>query len=142
MPGGVSTRQVDDISKLLWGDRMPSQTLSDKLKRVYDDIDRWRTGHWNPNTRTCSWTACGTSAPGAEAWRTSASSSPSASTRRATREVIGVTEGMREDAASVYGQINVYGVTTKSEWHKRSYWTRSADGNGIGGRKAPVPYGS
>lgn len=36
---GVSTRQVDDISKLLWGDRMPSQTLSDKLKRVYDDID-------------------------------------------------------------------------------------------------------
>ena len=40
---GVSTRQVDDISKLLWGDRMPSQTLSDKLKRVYDDIDRWRT---------------------------------------------------------------------------------------------------
>ena len=30
---GVSTRQVDDISQLLWGDRMPSQTLSDKLKR-------------------------------------------------------------------------------------------------------------
>ena len=44
--------------------------------------------------------------------------------------------------ASVYGQINVYGVTTKSERHKRSYWTRTADGNGIGGRKAPVPYGS
>lgn len=31
---GVSTRQVDDISRLLWGERMPSQTLSDKLKRV------------------------------------------------------------------------------------------------------------
>ena len=45
-------------------------------------------------------------------------------------------------AADVYGQINVYGVTTKSERHKRSYWTRTADGNGIGGRKAPVPYGS
>lgn len=44
--------------------------------------------------------------------------------------------------ACVYGQINVYGVTTKSERHKRSYWTRTADGNGIGGRKAPVPYGS
>ena len=28
---GVSTRQVDDVSQLLWGDRMPSQTLSDKL---------------------------------------------------------------------------------------------------------------
>ena len=30
---GVSTRQVDDISQLLWGDRMPSQTLSDKRSR-------------------------------------------------------------------------------------------------------------
>lgn len=40
---GVSTRQVDDISQLLWGDRMPSQTLSGKLKKVYEDIDSWRT---------------------------------------------------------------------------------------------------
>ena len=39
---GVSTRQVDDISRLLWGERMPSQTLSDKLKKVYEDIDLWR----------------------------------------------------------------------------------------------------
>lgn len=48
----------------------------------------------------------------------------------------------RSKRLRVYGQINVYGVTTKSERHKRSYWTRTADGNGIGGRKAPVPYGS
>ena len=40
---GVSTRRVDDISQLLWGERMPSQTLSDKLKKVYGDIDSWRT---------------------------------------------------------------------------------------------------
>ena len=39
---GVSTRQVDAVSQLLWGDRMPSQTLSDKLKKVYADIDEWR----------------------------------------------------------------------------------------------------
>ena len=39
---GVSTRQVDDISRLLWGERMPSQTLSDKLKKVYEQIDQWR----------------------------------------------------------------------------------------------------
>ena len=39
---GVSTRQVDDVSRLLWGGRMPSQTLSGKLKRVYADIDAWR----------------------------------------------------------------------------------------------------
>ena len=32
---GVSTRRVDDISQLLWGERMPSQTLSDKLRKVY-----------------------------------------------------------------------------------------------------------
>lgn len=49
---------------------------------------------------------------------------------------------VKERRLPVYGQINVYGVTTKSERHKRSYWTRTADGNGIGGRKAPVPYGS
>ena len=54
-----------------------------------------------------------------------------------------VEQWLAEDRAScVYGQINVYGVTTKSERHKRSYWTRTADGNGIGGRKAPVPSGS
>ena len=29
---GVSTRQVDDISRLLWGERMPSQTLSDQAQ--------------------------------------------------------------------------------------------------------------
>lgn len=39
---GVSARQVDDTGQLLWGDRMPSQTLSDKLKRVYAEIDEWR----------------------------------------------------------------------------------------------------
>lgn len=39
---GVSTRQVDDTGQLLWGDRMPLQTLSDKLKRIYGEIDEWR----------------------------------------------------------------------------------------------------
>ena len=39
---GVSTRRVDDISQLLWGERMPSQTLSDKLKKIYKEIDEWR----------------------------------------------------------------------------------------------------
>jgi len=97
---GVSTRQVDDISQLLWGDRMPSQTLSDKLKKVYGDIDAWRTrpledeypyvfvdGVWHKR----SWggsvenvsilVAIGIDAEG-------------------HREVIGVTEGMKEDRAS------------------------------------------
>ena len=39
---GVSTRRVDDTGQLLWGERMPSQTLSDKLKRIYGEIDQWR----------------------------------------------------------------------------------------------------
>ena len=81
---GVSTRQVDDISQLPWGDRMPSQTLSDKLKRIYGEIDQWRTrpleseypyvfvdGVWHKR----SWGGT---------WRTSAYWSPSASTARAT----------------------------------------------------------
>ena len=39
---GVSTRRVDDISRLLWGERMPSRTLSDKLKKIHKEIDEWR----------------------------------------------------------------------------------------------------
>ncbi|KAB5967313.1 IS256 family transposase, partial [Bifidobacterium adolescentis] len=97
---GVSTRRVDDISQLLWGERMPSQTLSDKLKKIYKEIDQWRTrpleseypyvfvdGVWHKR----SWggrvenvsvlVAIGINAEG-------------------HREVIGVTEGMREDSAS------------------------------------------
>ena len=97
---GVSTRRVDDISQLLWGERMPPQTLSDKLKKVCEDIDEWRgrplegeypyvfvDGVW----RKRSWgghvenvsvlVAIGINADG-------------------HREVIAVDEGMREDAAS------------------------------------------
>ena len=97
---GVSTRQVDDISQLLWGDRMPSQTLSDKLKRIYGEIDQWRTrpleseypyvfvdGVWHKR----SWgghvenvsvlVAIGVDSEG-------------------HREVIGVAEGMKEDGDS------------------------------------------
>ena len=81
---GVSTRQVNDTGQLLWGDRMPSQTLSGKLRRVYAEIDECVRGRWMTSTHTCSWTACGTSAPGAEAWGTSASWSPSASARLVT----------------------------------------------------------
>lgn len=97
---GVSTRRVDDISQLLWGDRMPSQTLSDKLKKVYGEIEAWRKrpldseypyvfvdGVW----RKRSWggsvenvsilVAIGINADG-------------------HREVIAVDEGMKEDSAS------------------------------------------
>lgn len=38
---GVSTRRVDDISQALWSSRMPSQTLSDPLKKVYAQSDQW-----------------------------------------------------------------------------------------------------
>lgn len=97
---GVSTRRVDDISQLLWGERMPPQTLSDKLKKVCEDIDEWRgrplegeypyvfvDGVWHKR----SWgghvenvsvlVAIGINADG-------------------HREVIAVDEGMREDSAS------------------------------------------
>ena len=97
---GVSTRQVDDTGQLLWGDRMPSQTLSDKLKKVYGEIEAWRTrpledgypyvfmdGVWHKR----SWgghvenvsvlVAIGVNAEG-------------------HREVIGVAEGMKEDRDS------------------------------------------
>ena len=101
---GVSTRQVDDISRLLWGERMPSQTLSDKLKKVYEDIDRWRNrpladhsypylfvdGVWHKRTwggsveNVSVLVAIGVDDTG-------------------HREVIGVAEGMKEDKASWEG---------------------------------------
>ena len=97
---GVSTRRVDDISQALWGSRMPSQTLSDQLKKVYEGIDAWRErplsqpypyvfmdGVWHKR----SWggavenvsvlVAIGVRADG-------------------HREVIGVAEGMKEDSTS------------------------------------------
>jgi len=82
---GVSTRQVDDVSQLLWGDRMPPQTLSDKLGKVSPTSTNGATGPWGGSMRTCSWTAYGTSAAGEEAWRTRASWPPSASAPTAAR---------------------------------------------------------
>ena len=97
---GVSTRRVDDISQLLWGERMPSQTLSDKLKKVYEDIERWRTrpleseypyvfvdGVWHKR----SW--------GGSVGNVSVLVAIGVD-RDGHREVIGVAEGMKEDAAS------------------------------------------
>ena len=88
---GVSTRQVDDVSQLLWGDRMPSQTLSDKLKKVYADIDEWRgrpleqdypylfmDGVWH---KRCWGGSVGVGMDG-------------------RREVLSVAEGMKEDSES------------------------------------------
>ena len=97
---GVSTRQVDDISQLLWGDRMPSQTLSDKLKKVYEDIDSWRTrpleseypyvfmdGVWHKR----SW--------GGHVENVSVLVAIGVN-KEGHREVIGVAEGMKEDRDS------------------------------------------
>ncbi|OZG63876.1 transposase [Bifidobacterium eulemuris] len=97
---GVSTRRVDDISQLLWGERMPSQTLSDKLKKVYDDIEQWRNrplereypyvfvdGVWHKR----SW--------GGSVGNVSVLVAIGVD-RDGHREVIGVVEGMREDKAS------------------------------------------
>lgn len=51
----ASTRQVDDVSQLLWDDRMPLQkTLSDKLKRVYADIAHGGNVLWPRIIRTRS----------------------------------------------------------------------------------------
>ena len=97
---GVSTRQVDDVAQLLWGDRMPSQTLSDKLRKVYAEIDEWRNRPleqeyayvfmdgvwhkrcWGGSVESVSvLVAIGVGADG-------------------RREVLSVAEGMKEDAES------------------------------------------
>ena len=97
---GVSTRRVDDISQLLWGERMPSQTLSDKLKKVYAEIDEWRNrpleGEWpyvfvDGVWHKRSW--------GGHVENVSVLVAIGVN-REGRREVIAVDEGMREDSAS------------------------------------------
>mgnify|MGYP000214122745 CR=1 FL=1 len=97
---GGDARQVDDISQLLWGERMPSQTLSDKLKRVYADIDSWRT---RPLEREYPYVFM----DGVWHRRSWGGSVENVSVLVAVgvnseghREVIGVAEGMKEDSAS------------------------------------------
>lgn len=97
---GVSTRQVDDISRLLWGERMPSQTLSDKLKGVYAQIDEWRN---RPLERSYPYVFM----DGVWHKRSWGGSVENVSVLVAIgvddtghREVIGVAEGMKEDKAS------------------------------------------
>ena len=97
---GVSTRQVDDISRLLWDERMPSQTLSDKLKGVYAQIDEWRN---RPLERSYPYLFV----DGVRHKRTWGGSVENVSVLVAIgvddtghREVVGVAEGMKEDRAS------------------------------------------
>lgn len=98
---GVSEpRQVDDISRLLWGERMPLQTLSDKLKGVYAQIDEWRN---RPLERSYPYLFV----DGVWHKRTWGGSVENVSVLVAIgvddtghREVVGVAEGMKEDRAS------------------------------------------
>ena len=39
---GVSTRRVEDISEMLWGNRVSAATLSNLNKEVYGHIEQWR----------------------------------------------------------------------------------------------------
>ena len=39
---GVSTRRVEDISEMLWGNRVSAATLSNLNKEVYEHIEQWR----------------------------------------------------------------------------------------------------
>ena len=96
---GVSTRGVDDISRLLWGERMPSRTLSDKLKKIYKEIDEWRK---RPLESECPYVFV----DGVWRKRSRGGSVESVSVLVAIgvgtegrREAIAVDEGMREDAA-------------------------------------------
>lgn len=97
---GVSTRQVDAVGERLWGDRMPPQTLSDDLKRIYKDIDEWRN---RPLERTFPYVFM----DGIWPKRSWGGSIENVSVLVAIgvgddgrREVIGVDEGMKEDTAS------------------------------------------
>lgn len=96
---GVSTRGVDDTGRLLWGERMPSRTLSDKLKKIHKEIDEWRK---RPLESECPYVFV----DGVWRKRSRGGHVESAGVLVAIgvgtegrREVIAVDEGMREDAA-------------------------------------------
>ena len=40
---GVSTRRVEDITEALWGTRVSSSTVSELNKRIYAQIEQWRS---------------------------------------------------------------------------------------------------
>ena len=82
------------------GDRMPSQTLSDKLKRIYGEIDQWRT---RPLESGIPVRVRGRRAAQALMGRHVENVSVLVAigiNAEGHREVIGATEGMREDSAS------------------------------------------
>lgn len=99
MPGRREHQACDDTGQLLWGDRMSSQALSDKLKRVYAEIDEWRTRPLNDEYpyvfvddvwHKRSWGGSVENAGVLVAIGVS---------KEGRREVIGVAEDMREDSA-------------------------------------------
>jgi transposase-like protein len=62
---GVSVRRVEDITQALWGTRVSASMVSDLNQKIYGKIDECENGHWLESPRMCSWTGCGSSAPGA-----------------------------------------------------------------------------
>lgn len=140
---GVSTRQVDDIGQLPWGDRMPSQTLSDKLKRVYAEIDEWRTRPLDDEAHT--WFVDGVWHK--RSWGGSVENvsilAAIGISKDGHREVIGAAEGMREDSASweqsFRGMIEnaasracgSWSATGARDWPPR--WTRCCRRRGASG---------
>lgn len=104
---GVSTRQVDDVSQLLWGDRMPSQTLSDKLGKVSPTSTNGATGPWGGSMRTCSWTAYGTSAAGGGGMENASVLAAIGVGADGGQEVLAVAEVMKEDAESWHSFVFV-----------------------------------
>ena len=96
---GVGTRGVDDTGRLLWGERMPSRTLSDKLKKIHKEIDEWRK---RPLESECPYVFV----DGVRHKRSRGGRVENAGVLVAIgvgtegrREAIAVDEGMREDAA-------------------------------------------
>lgn len=142
---GVSTRQVDDISRLLWGERMPSQTLSDKLKGVYAQIDEWRN---RPLERSYPYLFV----DGVWHKRTWGGSVENVSVLVAIgvddtghREVVGVAEGMKEDRGQL-GAVRQEPDRTRSQGRaaRGGRPVRRAGGHGeldAAGREIPAVHG-
>ena len=97
---GVSVRRVEDITQALWGTRVSPSTISNLNQKIYEQIDQWRQRKLEGNHAYVyvdgiwlkrSW--------GGEVRNISVLVAVGVN-EAGYREILGIEEGMKEDAAS------------------------------------------
>lgn len=97
---GVSVRRVEDITQALWGTRVSPSVVSDLNKKIYENIESWRQRPLLENYPYIFLDGIWLKRAFAGEVRNVAILVAIGVTSDGYREVIGVSEGIREDSAS------------------------------------------